>query len=110
MRPPTPRLRINSEDFIDNDNAAGSPSDLYPSYANASSLSINNSGGGGTAATATNNNSQTYQSSVTNKPTNNTTNSYQTQSSNPFYNANVTVDDTIAMLVADSDPQDISVL
>lgn len=107
MRPPTPRLRINSEDFIDNDNAAGSPSELYPFSTNASSLSINNSGG---VRTAINNNSQTYQSSVTNKPTNNTTNSYQTQSSNPFHNANVTVDDTIAMLVADSDPQDISVL
>lgn len=111
MRPPTPRLRINSEDFIDSD-TKGSPSDLYPSYANSSSLSINNAC---TSSKNNNNNNKTYQNSVTNtSTTNNTTNINQHYNHHQpaLHNANVNslVDDTIAMLVADSDPQDFSVL
>lgn len=159
MRPPTPRLRINSEDFIDNDTdnrAAGPPSnDLFlPSttannFASSSSTTVNYYSSSqsnanhysGVAVTVSDDNDgdndggisvqdleeTAYQSSVTtNQFTNNTAHSYHSHSyhnnqSSSFVNSsaartnnatttNSTLDDTLAMLVADSDPHDVSVL
>lgn len=113
MRPPTPRLRINSEDFMDND-SAGSPSDPYPLYSNSASLSVTNKSSGGKNNFTNTDNNKTYQSSVTNnKPTtttnNTTTNSHQTNN-NPFQHNNANVNSLVDELVADSDPHDFSVL
>lgn len=93
MRPPTPRLRINSEDFIDNDNNHGPPGD---SSSDTQFLSLH---------------SQNLSNNIT-YSTNNTTSSTSTSSSSANTNSAIisSYDGKIADLVADSDIQDISVL
>lgn len=137
MRPPTPRLRINSEDFVDNENDAATagpptndlflPSSTTNNYASSSSHSAHNysfsqsytENSSGVAITVDGGESNvhesfdledtTYQSSVTkNQSTNNTSHHSHSYHNNESTTSNL--DDTLAMLVADSDPHDVSVL
>lgn len=89
MRPPTPRLRINSEDYLDNDNGPPGSSDTQ--------LFLHSQNSNLTYST----NNTSHEEASTNTMTS-TTNNQKTIISS--------YDEKIAVLVADSDIQDISVL
>lgn len=91
MRPPTPRLRINSEDFIDNDNGPPGSSENSDTQFLSLHSQISN---------------LTYS-------TNNTRDTSTNVSTTTYTNQQAIIssyDEKIAVLVADSDIQDISVL
>lgn len=90
MRPPTPRLRINSEDFIDNDNGPPCSSDTQ-------FLSLHSQ-----------NSNLTY--STNNTRDNNTSTNAATSAYTDSQAIISSYDEKIAVLVADSDIQEISVL
>lgn len=85
MRPPTPRLRINSEDFFDNEN--GPPSKQNELFSQKQ-------------------HHQQHQQQNSNASSVNNTNTNTANFSNTANNYN----ENIAILVADSDVLDISVL
>lgn len=90
MRPPTPRLRINSEDFIDNDNG---PPGSSETTSDTQFLSLH------------------AQISNLTYSTNNTHDITTVAAANTNQQAIISsYDEKIAVLVADSDIQDISVL
>lgn len=99
MRPPTPRLRINSEDFLDNNNdnsqVTGPPFDSF--------------------LTISNHTQQQQQQALHSQTTNNHTTTTATtplQQQQEHTNAlnNFYFEDTLAALAAETDLQDISVL
>lgn len=90
MRPPTPRLRINSEDFIDNDH--NGPPGSSETTSDTQFLSLH---------------SQISNLTYSTNNTHDTTSSTNTSQQQAIISS---YDEKIAVLVADSDIQDISVL